>query len=228
MGISTQGAIVLGEGNFTPIQIPNCALWLPTRAYTFSGTTLIGKDLSGQGNNCNQATGINQPTIVSQLGGPSYLNFTGSQFLNGTLSTNANQAITIFALLKDDGALGSGTRFILQMDGQFRFLHFSTSFFVNCNGSSSDPSPSANDVVYSAMNPGLNSPPNSNLWKNGTFVNSGVNTGTSATTNYVIGADAGGATGWVGRLYELIIYKRALSLSEKIKVENYLKAQVNL
>ena len=94
--------------NFSPLQIPSCALWLDAADTTSfnSGSITAGtgvsswNDKSGRVNHAVQATAGNRPTYASDSGYPA-VNFSGSgQYLFGTNPLLTSTSISIFIVAR--------------------------------------------------------------------------------------------------------------------------------
>jgi hypothetical protein len=185
-------------------------------------------DQSGNGNNVSQATPGNQPAYVASggPGGVPYLSLVGGANVHGlvgantigaqpleyviaarsTVSNPANTAYLIdFTLNVNATFQNNGTNVVDQYDG----TTIGNGVTVTTNS----------DFVLDSYFNGASS----QQTLNGGAPSSGSNPGTTAPSTPFTVCNAGNLTReWGGRIYEIVVYNRQLSASERLLVTRYM------
>lgn len=226
------------RGFFSPVQIPNCALWLDAAdASTITqvaGSVSQWNDKSGNVNNATQGTGANQPVTgsltINSLNAM-YFQSANSRFMTLTSRISRTGGYTIFSPLTvgNSGATtaltgmsGSGTAgFSLSFNTTLNPRIVKAGVSVPLVGT--NPLSASTPAIVSAITSFGASPQNA-LYTNG--VANGSNTtdpaytadfnsiGNTASTQYL---DA--------RVGEIIVYTRILSVQEHDLIGSYLAAK---
>jgi len=218
---------------FNPSTIPNMLLWLKVDKGVQSTLDSVSQwnDQSGKGNNAVQTDLVNRPTLI-----PNYLNGLPTLFFGGFSSKS--YMLTPKGLL--DG-LKNLTMFLT-----FRAINLNSNsavfgdninygqFDINTNGDSGRVTINGTTVrgVWSGGWENLTiecKPTANNVWENG--VNVWANTGSllpiTSDIQQAIGRYASAYGNFYGNFYitEIIIYNVALTDSQRIQIESYLKTK---
>jgi hypothetical protein len=232
--------------SFSPIDVSGCILWLdcadPT-SMTLSGSNVSQlNDKSGSGNHAIQATGSNQPILVSDVrSGNSVVRFSGlgvsntttTTFFSNTAMSFPNAPYTVFAVAQSSNTVsytsysyifnvGATTTYALLVGSR-------TSTFTTFagNGSSwndanalSGTQPTSNWTTMSVVNRGTNS----GLFP---YINGNLRTlkngPTVARTGYTIGEAPAPFRGqnWNGDIGEILVFNRDIG-ADRQRIEGYL------
>jgi hypothetical protein len=222
---------------FSPTAVAGCRLWLDG-ADPLSGTLLSNGatvstwyDKSGNSNNAAATVSGATFTAASQNGN-GYVTFpTGKYFTTTNFVISANNTPTIFLVCQQTGYSGSGNSEIIYGSVGTPYPFYTLDIFgnlgnkvlnvnmysnVNANGTISIASPTLISIVGSGS-------PNYNvtLWGNGTsnvtFTGSSTNP-TSVSMGLYIGAQSG----FIGNIYEIIIFDTAFTTAQRQQTEGYL------
>jgi hypothetical protein len=239
-----QSTTIGQSGNF-PASIPGCILWLTPESFYFEGTTLVGHDKSGCGNNCFQTTAANQPAFNPAAGGlPSYMSFDGGDELVGNFIHPIRSGMTFpteppqfsyFILRRSTVAAQSGTLFSTSNAAGatsanfFDVFQFNNSHFLRylVAGDASY----ANSSILDEVDSGTAGNISRKSYLNGVLKASStaaVNSNIGSITQYKVGGYFTLSLFWQGRIYEIVIYNRMLSDIERTTVERYLLTKIGL
>jgi len=215
---------------FSPKDLQGLALWLKADAgVTLSGSDVIAwADQSGNGRN---ASAYNNPQLITnQINGKPVIDFNASQYFTSD-NQNLNNNSSIFFVVKSRGDHG-----IIFSTSDYEGLVFALT--ANPNNSFSVGISNlfeiANDGADNGNNWMIGSTIRSNnltsiIYKNGTQVANGDydTSSLNPTAPLIIGTDADLNSYWNldGQIAEIIIYNRALTISERQKVEAYLNTK---
>ena len=216
-----------------PITLSNCTLWLDaadTSTLTRSGSNVsVWADKSGIGNHYVQATTSKQPIYTTDsVYGRSGLAFNGtSTFLSpsntGLAPISNSSTFSIFTVHRVNSNTfvntvyrGSTGRHWLRWQGTFAnfladrdpegYINFASNAVNAMNGVSSF----VNDATTSYG------------YINGTIVGSGSKTSSAVTVSFTLGAAGDGAEVLNGSIFEVLIYNRAVTSTERQQIEGYL------
>jgi hypothetical protein len=216
------------QSTFLPTNISGCVEWLRSDlGITLNGSTVSAwADQSGNGNNVTQGTALKQPGYSASGGalGNAYTSWTSNsaQILKGTLAATLNTAYEYFFIADYDGA------------GTDNYgLDFGANFSaVNNTGSGGvwSPGQAASAINFSGVATNV---PHIINYQAGVASSAATIDGGSPLTNGAapssgltsiqIGSYGGdlGAFGWGGKIYEVIVYNRALTSGERTQINNY-------
>ena len=220
---------------FSPIIFSNCILWLdPTNnsSLTLSGSNVISiNDLSSSGSNATRYNGSAYATIAT-VSGSRLLSFPGSNIVYRSAMALSGSAYTIFVVmgLVSTSGNGSGYQRAVNADsgnGTIFIGALSGNLATFC-GNNGFNDVSANSPTYALTGNGLQvvtmyvSGSSLIPYVNGTAMTAKTGT-TGATTVLDIGCYQDSTTqAWNGYIGDIIVYSRALTTSERQKVEGYL------
>lgn len=216
-----------GVSGFSPKKISGLQLWLDAQAQAL-GTVTSWTDKSGNGNNATQSTGSKKPVnTASQIYGRNAVVFDGvDDTLATTFGSTLSQPITVFLVAKRT----SGTTFLDGVGAVNRVSIVSDSgqsnkitLYSGANATSTATT-GTEPTLYSA----LFSDASSELRQNGGSNLISTSPGTASTDGVTIGTDYAGLNPLSGNVAEVIYYNRALSATERQKVEEYLRAKYDL
>jgi hypothetical protein len=180
-------------------------------------------DKSGHGNNVTAAGAQRPASGTATIGGKNVLTFGGaSQMVSGTPLTIA-QPFTILAvfqatstgLANAQALMGFGGPTLMQHTGNWSAV--STGAFLD-SATAVDTNPHVVDAIFNGASGSLN--------LDRTNIASGsAGTGGLVAQPIFIGTDQAGANHWIGQVGEILIYSSALSASDRLAAENYLKTK---
>jgi hypothetical protein len=212
-------------------------LWLEAGAgVTLSGSNVTAwADQSGNGNNCSQATGADQPTFSSStIGGQPGLVFSGSQFLTGAANLDTgSSARTLVVILKSSttqaGSVftyGTGGSRWITWDGLSGITGATWSDTTNIATSTPSTASTPSALTWSSAGPGTNV---INYSINGTAqtVTTGNWTNTSSRTGYTVAANTT-VQGFNGTICEILAYDHVLSGADFATLYGYLGAKYSI
>lgn len=226
-----------GASPLTPLSIADCGLWLDaadSNTITISTGVSQWNDKSGNGYNCTQGTGANQPTYNSaDKNGLNTLTFDGSNDRLDSTSFSMPSILTEFVVLQSSVTSGTGRTFVIGSGGGFTTNEIGLRAISN----------SGSACFWGERLP-TNQPitmPSTDLssWVRGTYVRdtttsqkarfgtASYSTNTNSTTSftataYCLGALGSGSNFWSGKIGEVIAYSRSLSDGEISVIEQYL------
>jgi hypothetical protein len=241
----------LASGAFNPKSIANLGLWLDasnTSSLTFNATTVSEwRDLSGNARHFAQDTGASQPVANTRTqNGRRALDFQGSQFMLGNAaSLNVFRNVsggTAFVVGKIDAASGSQVFLAVSRNGsnaQARLVIDTDPAALSwrAGGRRLDADGFGAATVSGSWDTNVNvltglldyGNSDAFLYENGTLLNSNTsfqangNTSDTDSDAVHIGASGGGTSSFLdGFIAEIILYQRALSATERQRVERYL------
>jgi hypothetical protein len=224
-----------GPPPFDPTQISGCVLWLRAdRGITLNGSTVSAwADQSGNAHDFLQATASKQPGF-SASGGPNgtpYLFTTGAGGIIqmdcpswGNLSTPFDD----FAVCNCVAGSGSNNEYILDFGAGLTddiILEVSSTHITLGFGSAVFQSTSFGvDFICETIPNGAASKLSLN--------NAAPTVGSAATaatgTNMTIFNYVGGFNSWNGRMYEVVVYNRVISNTERTTLTRYLGTRYNI
>lgn len=249
------------SGLTDPRTISGLELWLDFGDHsTLSGTNIPNngadiseaRDKSGKGWAAVQATGANQPTLVTNaINGRSVASFNGSSDRLTISSFTSLTALTAFAVIYrtwTTDKVGSyamvasqnyntTTGVALFVDPINNFQDWLAGDFLALgNGFNSGRAPRAagpnatltsNQPIVAST---VLSSTEAGLWVNGTSVSSRVaTTGTaSGSGTFVVGGNAAFGDYWDGSIAELLIYTQSLTTSQRRSVQSWLGLRYNI
>lgn len=227
---------VTGRG---PYQIPDCSLWLDASSgvNTVDGYVSAWNDRSGSGNNASQDTVASRPLYVaSGQGSKPTVRFDGSDD-SLSLSTfvglpTGNGARSAFVVIKQNstanhkcvfwmGTASSALCWDIYMPSTGYVAQDINSAGILSNAVIQDTSP----AIYEIHHPGIVTLSYGSLYKNGVKIAATLS-GADYTLNTTYGAayvgSGPGAASFNGDISEILVFSRALSSSERQKIEQYL------
>lgn len=236
---------------FTPRSIADLGLWLDasaTSSLTLNGNNVSEwRDLSGNARHYSQSSASAQPSGTAMThNGLRVIDFdasNGQQLLGNAASLAATRnvsGLTVFAACKFDATIdpqprplvffqggGAGTRFafgVVNVPSLYgRRLDADSVVFVSAPDFITNPS------VFTAIADYANS--DAFLYSGGSLLASNTSFQTNGNTSdtdslaSAIGSNAGATNVWDGWAGEIVVYRRALSVSERQSVERYLGAK---
>jgi hypothetical protein len=235
---------------FDPRRIANLGIWLDATvdsSLTFNGNTVSEwRDLSGNGRHFAQGTAASQPNGVNVTqNGRRALQFSGGQGMSGnaaTLNTIRNvPGATAICVFRFDSAGATGVVFNFSIATAVQTSRFQIGQSSGVGGTyaggrrldaNSFASAFYADNTNARVQSGVLDYANSDafIWQNGTLENSNTSfqtTGNSQDADHlgvtiganVISVGSQFLTGWIG---EILVWPRALTASERQRVERYL------
>lgn len=242
MGFFRSSGIVNGKGffgavaqaqAFVPTDISGCKLWVSADygvTYNNNNNVSSWSDRSGNANNIlgdieNETAPIYVSSGINNL--PT-IEFDGTKFMENTLFINLNQFHSIFIVFKlffDPGALLT--------NGAGNYIAAITNNSVNFSSSNEFQFLSGGDVLdnNSYYLTSINSNFEFTAFLNSSNVaSSNYNEFSGDGTNLYIGADYnyGISYNFNGQISEIIIYDNAVSVENRLKVEQYVKTKYQL
>jgi len=217
----------------SPSDLANLIVWLKADAGCYQDSTLSTPCTNGTtchtwvnqagGFDFTQAVGANQPTWYN-TGGQNerpYLTF-ASDWLGSTMGPYA-QPITMFWGIKYTGPIGTpGVWTSSDVATGIQLANSTATPYIWAGSSVATSSISMNTggmIVVTTIHNGTSS----RIWQSRAVGYSGAtNIGTNSLVNMHLMSDASGTYRMGGDIYELIVYNRALSLTEIYQVEDYL------
>lgn len=220
---------------FSPIDLPGCALWLDAAdASTINGTTTVTawNDKSGNANNTTTIGG--SPSYSAN-----FISLNGSStYLVGPYVNNT-QTMTMFVIATANFSLGSyGYYYRLLSVGSTAANDYNNVAYASIlhnpnttqiggyrNSVSNFGSVTTNTVFLIAL---VYDGTNTINYINGTSVSTAASTGTFSTSSYSIGRDVGNTDGggaytyWPGTVGEVLLYNISLTTAQRQAVEGYL------
>ncbi len=235
MGMS--GKLLRPSGRFTPKSIANLSLWLDasdSSTITSATGVSIWADKSGNGRNATQTTGSKQPVRTSTINGRSVITFQG---VDDTMSVanvanfnTSSQTIIVVARQSSAAnqalfykASGSGVEGIIM-----RYRAGTTFWLYQKNDSGAETlSATANTNTNTNVYTVILAPSSQSGWVNGTPPSPGTSTATATATYDDTGAIWIGSRRDIGEyligdVCEVLHWPRALTTSERQRVERYL------
>ena len=228
-------------GNYFPLSIAGCALWLDAADTSSASLTLSGnnvttwKDKSGTGNNATANTGT-VTTNSTQINGLNTIRFAANSFLNiASFAMTAN--ISVFAVLRGVTAQGTGPKgyFFLGNGAQPSFFIYTLppssgslagpfSAWVASTGETNWYMPSSD---YFLNNPGFIYTDNSTSYVNGSQLTfnpnrASVPNAVSAGTYSIQVGGRGLGDSLDFDFAECIFYNRTITTNERQQIEGYL------
>lgn len=235
--------MALGQrGFFSPVQIPNCALWLDA-ADTSTITQVAGavsqwNDKSGNGNNVTQPTGANKPvTGTTTINGVNGIAFDGTaSFMllpNGLYTIpNGNNTVLIARTATFAPSAGASKRLLNAQDGGSNryFLGSSnpsgTSFFNYTNGVNGTAVTGANFSSSPAIEAFVRSGVNETAYINGTGGQTNALATSFTATQFNLGCQTTSANNpFQGPVGEILLYNAALTAAQLDAAGSYLAAK---
>jgi hypothetical protein len=216
-----------GVSGFSPKKISGLKIWLDAQSQSL-GTVSTWADKSGAGNNATQGTaGFRPVNTANEIYGRNAVVFDGvDDYLSATFGSTLSQPITFFLVTKRT----SGTTFLDGVGAVNRAAVLSdagqsnkTTLYSGSNATTTSTT-TALPVLYS----GLFSGASSELRENGGANVISTSPGTAGIDGVTIGADYSGANTLSGSVAEVIYYTRALSSTERQKVEEFLRSKYDL
>jgi hypothetical protein len=214
---------------FLPTQIPGLQLWLDgtdpnaTGVAPANGSTLsTWKDKSGNG---RDATAVGTPSysanILNAIGAP-LLTGSTSYFTTPSFITSPTGIPSIFIVMRQTSIITGNSDFFLATDYRVIDLLGHNYNVVLVLAGTTETTLTANSVT---LNPTLISVivtagVGGVSYINGTYVATSGSSGGGLASSYVY--KIGGGPGFVGYLYEVIIYDSPLTTSQRQQVEGYL------
>lgn len=233
---------------FTPILLGNTYMWYDgadTSSLTLSGSTITAwNDKSGNGNNLTVAVGPTRTATTSNPAGWD-ISFNGStQYIrSNAVVANGTNTMTVFIVVKNTTSATLG-RIIAGITngpetnetGAFRFANAGTNLMAITKGNLSNNGQDGTNYtissdVYHIISITWNGASNSPIFVDGSLNGTyGSNSNTTFSfTRFGLGASLGTtatsftpATFWTGSLNEAVIYKSAISTTQRQQVEGYL------
>jgi hypothetical protein len=226
-----------------PLTIPDCALFLnnTTASMILSGTNRISQwgDLSGNGRNFIQATGVNQPlytaNVVNNQGGIFFADNT-AQRLVSSFSSNIASGNTIIIVWSQqaprsrdfyvfDGVDNSGNRNLMQYDSDLYSFRGSLATLIP----SMVVNPAPLRVSYIENNTTASA---SKYFQNNVQIGSNFNNGTGAINGLTLGnrftALSSQERTLNGYIHEVIIYSREITSGERATLQTYFNTKYAL
>jgi hypothetical protein len=247
-------AVSAAEAAFSPASLANLAFWVhpesgildsignPISEFQGAGTW---QDASGKGRDVTATTVATRPIYrTGGAGGLPYLNFTGGS--GGSIMAGTDTIVTgdrgrTFFIVSDrrgSADFNQGMVFSLSYASSatgavWLITHEIATRHANVTWVSSTASPSSEASLIANRYSGGQLHSSNEVWLNKSSV--ALTSGTDGTINtnpaalISVGGNIGAASQrFVGRIYEIIAYDRALSDPERIKVENYLMGKYNI
>jgi hypothetical protein len=220
---------------FTPIDIPNCQLWLDAAdASSVTGTTTVTawRDKSGNGRNLSVGSGTTSYASNAITLSNSYMlvtsavNLTAFTFFIVAKSNTATNNQTVFGARPNNTAVYNST------DGFGFYMDYQTS--VRLYGQLGTPSTNSVTTSTPVIFSYTSEPSILNAWINGA---SSTGAGsqlarTSTAQGFAIGAEWGGSSYVTNvsnvSIYEIIVYNTSLTNVQRQAVEGYLAWKWNL
>ena len=216
------------QRTFSPVDITGCQLWLDASdATTITGTTSVSawKDKSGNGAN---ATNTGTTITISTLNGLPAINYDGSSYLTAPITSGVADPFSIFMIFSQAAYGAPVYSTSTSTDGNALFLNYGgTTDLLEGNGSwiSKNPSTIGNNQTYllSIVSTSVNGG-TITLYVNGASYLSGTTIGAFTWTSFLIGKRSipGYSETLSGKFGEIMVFKSALSSSQRQQVESYL------
>jgi hypothetical protein len=227
--------------SFSPLDIPECKLWLRPEDLSGNENDLIGgwTDRSGWGRSATQTTPASRPALkLASLNGWNTLYFDGTNdYLRHTWSESTSlYGGTTFVVCKADSGTGADTWDTIynRRSGQGIYAITGTGkwgTWCNTSGqlSTNDDLRGAPHAILCQTYDAIGASQGTlRLYKNG-VQHTISGTGASSTSNTCdVGADQGAARYFKGWIAEVIDFDRVLSVADRIRVETYLKNKYGL
>jgi len=175
-----------------------------------------------------QATAGNKPTLkLNILNGEPVYRCNGGDFLQGAFNGALSQPFTILTVADFNEPMpSSGNNYLFSSDDNINRMDLrvsSTKWSIFAGADLSGGAENSNNNIWLGLFNGASS----QLWLNGVSVVSG-NVGAHNGDGLTFGAYSTGAFGWVGDIYEVLIYDSNLSNADKNEVGNYLATKYTL
>lgn len=224
----------------TPIPRSGLIQWLRGGNVTLSGSNITNwNDISGSGNNASN--GSNQPTLVTgAVNGLAAANFNGSQFLQMPSGYSTFTSGMTAMLVAKPASVSAGARLFelgngATSDNVILSLPSSTgltfSTYNGSSGSSATASTGVNLGQFQLLESIYNGSNTATLFQNSSQIATGSSMNTlnnlTRSTNY-LGQDSAGSNRFNGQIAEVLLWNRALTLSERTAAEGYLLNKYSL
>jgi hypothetical protein len=244
-GVLSTVTTALIDNDSSTIAVPRSGLvlWLKPEYITVSGSNVTQwTDFSGVGNNATQVTGANQPTLVSNsLFGYNGVSFNGtSSYLNlPSYLTNLTSGVSIFTMASPNTSSTAKTFITSSSSGTSDLVSLQTNgttATLNANNgattsSVTTPSLALTTGVYQEVDAteGANV---GSITVNGISSVSGVAqnlNNIARPVNYIGTDNAKTSTSyWGGKVVEVLVYGRAVTVSERANIAAYLASRYQL
>lgn len=219
------------RGSFIPGLLPDLQLWLDasrSSTITKDGSDKVSQwdDLSGNKNHAIQGTGVNQPTFTdNHINNKSVINFDGgTEEMNLTSTLSLSDEFTGFFTANNDDTASTRTIFgHTAYSNKISVINPEKAFIRMIDGGSSDSTQNylAQSVTGIQTIQRNSSDKVDMAFDSAAFTRLFSDIAQSGTADYnIVGSD--GTFNWQGDIAEIIIYNRALSISERKQVEVYL------
>lgn len=226
---------------FSPTVLSGCKLWLDaTDASTITGGTTCSQwnDKSTNGNHYTQATAANQPAITAGSGVNGFLKFTATSpsFMDSVNSNSLDfvPESTLFAVsnavsdtqtggvvIATDNPLSTLQRYFLTPPQSSSYIFSFTDNADNISVTTAAAGTAIGTHLYTAL--GSLSASTTQLNRDGTSIVTGTAVSNEPFTAAPrIGDWPAGGSPYDGKIHEIILYNRKLTLAEYQKVEGYL------
>lgn len=224
--------------NWVPTNISNSVLWLRSdKGVSLDGSNNIStwSDQSGHGYNLAQSTSALRPAFVSSGGaaGWGYASYPGAGGNHNLVGTGVlvNQALEYVVVANSSAASPAGPHYLVDDGSNNNILDRQANLttLIQYDGTSLANSLAltvgADFVVDSFFNGA-----SSQQTLNGGAAASGGNPGTNTTAlPFVLGASGAAANvEWGGKIYEIVVYSRALTTTERLNVTRYAGARYSI
>ena len=215
------------QRTFSPVDISGCALWLDAADLTsIIGTSPVTawKDKSGNG---ADATNTGTTITISTLNGLPAINYDGSSYLTAPITSGVADPFSMFFIFSQAAYGAPVYSTSTSTDGNALFLNYGgATDLLEGNGSwISRSSTISNNQTYllSIVSTSVNNG-TITLYVNGASYLSGTTIGAFTWTSFLIGKRT--IPGWnetlSGKFGEIMVFKSALSSSQRQQVESYL------
>ena len=220
---------------FSPLDIPGCALWLDAADASTTGTASTISSWNDKSGNGYNATAFGSPALTSNaINGNTAITLNGSStYLTYTNATamNTGSVITTFVVATVSGTIANYARLLSFGDPDYAAVANCVAWEVNGSSTLFELERNAQFVTSAGWT--VNTPfigcsqvidSSITAYLNGTNILTATagSYGNFGYSVYNIGRYSGGGYNWLGYICEVITYNTALTISQRQAVEGYL------